>query len=376
MPHPLHLSASAIATFKACPTRFKFAYVDGLRPAVDTESQRVGTNWHAMHEAYHAAAQTGDENTRPADTAIYVALEQAYTNMPSHFDATAWAVEKEILRSSFLAYLDRWQEDAVETLATEVGFELPLNDPTTGEPLPVDQVVRVGKIDRIVRRAGFIGIADYKTTSEDIAPDSDYWSHLRLDTQINMYCLAARELDLSEFGVTDDEPVAGAFYDVWRKPTIRPSKLTQAETAKFCMDGEYCGATFTVANDGGAILVDGVRAEVEQGKKGFAIRETPAMYGARLRADIKEQPARYFARREIPRTDADIERFRAQLWVTYQAMIHSRDNDFWIENERSCRDPYPCAYLGWCTNGYKPAPGETPPGFRRLTHLTVNGETP
>jgi hypothetical protein len=41
-------------------------------------------------------------------------------------------------------------------------------------------------------------------------------------------------------------------------------------------------------------------------RKGFAIRETIGMFGARLLNDIYERPEFYFVRREIARTDAEI----------------------------------------------------------------------
>ena len=44
------LSASLINSFKACPTRCNAAYVLGIRTAEDTDSQRFGTNFHAILE--------------------------------------------------------------------------------------------------------------------------------------------------------------------------------------------------------------------------------------------------------------------------------------------------------------------------------------
>ncbi|KKM65941.1 hypothetical protein LCGC14_1486160, partial [marine sediment metagenome] len=46
----LILSASSISAFKGCPIRFRNAYVYGIRPIEDKESQRVGTNWHLLLE--------------------------------------------------------------------------------------------------------------------------------------------------------------------------------------------------------------------------------------------------------------------------------------------------------------------------------------
>src|SRR5690606_4813969 len=124
-----------------------------------------------------------------------------------------------------------------------------------------------------IRYDGKVHISDYKSTSKSLDPDSEFWDHLRLDSQLSMYVMAGQELAqagaLTQFGITPEEGVSGAFYDVWRKPTIKPSKLTQAETKELVETGKYLGSEFQVEHippteDAARIVkVNGVVAEVE-----------------------------------------------------------------------------------------------------------------
>lgn len=383
LPRCIHLSASSISAFKACPTRFRFGYVEGLRLNEDTESQRMGTNWHTMHEVYRDAQRTGtpkDEVTKtPFDVAMEV-LNNAYIAIPSGFDPTSWEVERTILATSFAGHCWLYQNDPVETLATEVPFRLPLHHPKTGLPLSGEDVLRVGKIDRIVRYSGRISIADYKSTSKSISADSDFWNHLSLDSQISMYAMATAEMAKSgmlvDLGIPVDADVAGAFYDVWEKPKIRPSKLTQGETKEFLNNGKYMDAEFIVSRDGDKILVNGRVAEYTPGaKEGTgAIRETPDMFGARLLLDIYTNPDKHFARREIARNAGHLRAFRSELYSIYQTMKQMRDTGHWFHNEHSCNATFRCAYTPICFHGVDVTNGQTPPGFKRIFQsLTVEG---
>lgn len=391
----LHLSATAVTAFKCCPTRFRYGYIEGLRQAEDTESQRIGTNWHALHEEYRNQRKAADHDQSFA--AALESLQSKYARVPDGFDAFDWEIERTILSVSFAAHCWYYQSDEAKTLACEVGFKLPLYHPRTMMPLPQSDVIRIGKIDRLVQYNGNVSIADYKSTSKPIAPDSEFWNHLHLDSQISMYVMAGKELAaaglLEEYGIPKGTPVAGAFYDVWHKPTIRPSKLTQAETKALMETGKYCGSDFkaeithewnevTTDEKGEEITishkrvsVDGMETPIDMGKKGFAIRETPAMFGARLLQDIVSRPEFYFARREIARTDKDVKRFRGQLYAIYQSMKAARDGGHWVENEHQCNATFRCPYTGICWHGVDVTNGHTPAGMKRIfADLTVGGE--
>ncbi|KKL54053.1 hypothetical protein LCGC14_2269250, partial [marine sediment metagenome] len=326
------------------------------------------------HEVYRNAeiAKAADPFTVAIDH-----LNEKYQQIPDNKTSEEWATERIILAASFTGYLWYYQnEEQVETLGTEISFELPLIHPKIGMSLPLDEVKILGKIDRLVRRQGTVQVRDYKSTGKSIAADSSFWGHLRLDTQISMYVMAATIL-------YPELQIAGAFYDVWHKPTIKPKALTQKDTKALVETGKYCGTEFTVWVEADDTAENGVRwvkvddrvAEIEHGKKGYAIRETPELYGARLLQDIYKRPEFYFARREIPRTAQDIKKFEKQLYNIYQSMKSMRDSGHWFENEHACEATFKCPYIPLCYPDVDITGGQTPPGYKRIFMDMTVGET-
>jgi hypothetical protein len=382
----IHLSASGIQSFKACPTRYKLRYVDRIRREEDTDSLRVGTNWHALHEIYQNVLTEGGDPL----AAVIDHLNEVYAVCPSFKTTEEWAVERTILLCSFILYLDYYSEDTLEYVANELPFNLPLATVLQSKEgpnkfwLPKEEVVRVGKIDHIVRRNGVVRPFERKSTVRDIDPNAEYWERLRKDTQVNMYALAFRDIlrdpSLAEEadGILDEfqgEVAGNTLYDVWRKPTTKPKMLTQAATAEFIETGEYCGGTFNVlhfeSSDSGpeTVKVDNDYVFSKPGaKSGIAIRENIDMYGARLMQEMSADPERYFQRREVARTTQEVDRFEEELYRIYQAMRMYEKHECWFENEGACKASYTCEYLDIC-NGcgslVAPTIEKLPLGFKR-----------
>jgi hypothetical protein len=409
------MSATCIQAFKACATRFRLGYVEGLRIAEQTEALRIGTNWHACLEI--AKLQPGQVCICFAESLDTLAdpkcpicggvgsvpdndplervtewLNHAYATVPVGTDPTAWAVERTILAYSVAGWL--WYFGAENhTIATEIPFDLPLRNPSSDRALP--HVRRVGKLDRLEREGNRVLLGEYKSTSSPIDSGSPYWGRLNIDSQISTYLAAVREMQLSDglvdHGIGPDDPlISGVLYNVWHKPAIRPKKLTQAETKKFLLDngtcGEYCGQKFITGWDAvnlaeGVPTVDGEPAEVTHGvtpkptKKNpnpdtpFAIRETPDMFGARLLQSIQEEPEKHFAQREIARTDEELRDFDWQMYHMYQTMRSMNKAGHWWMNENQCdaTGTFRCPYTSICHNRLDVYDGETtPPGFRRI----------
>ena len=380
-----HVSATSLQTYKACPVRYRIGYVEGIRLAEDPPPFRMGTSWHRGLEVLEMIAGTlvGDVEITE-ENRLEIAVTEAtavYQDIPAWADATEWAVEREIVANALAAY--HWlygTGSEYETVATELQFELPLVNPETGHPTP--NFVRVGKIDRIVRHKGTgrLMIQEYKSTSKSIDSGSTYWNRLRKDTQSKFYITAARDLKMERPGsqLPGFDDLSGLLHDVFHKPTIKPSKLTMAESAEFVKTGDYCGQKFVVGDDRGCtepmILVDGVRAEIEPGKKEgtFALRETPGMFGARLLQDMTQRPEFYFARREIAFTDAELEDFRYQVWALQKTIAEMTNSGHWYENEQQCEATFKCAYCNICYNNVAVFDGvTTPPGYKRLRAETA-----
>ena len=391
----IHLSASSIATFKACPYRYYYQYVLGLRPIVDTDAQRMGTNYHRIQEianmqpcgqcecmtAYHRDDPTITQDVEPKPDcvlcdgngilpddlmdAVTAHLNQAYAEIPLSKTEEEWEVEKIKLLYSLVGYQWYWQDDDYEGESLEQKFSLPLLSPISGRKLKAE--LR-GKIDRTFSAGDNRFIHEYKSTSASLDSDSTFWSHLTLDTQTRMYTYAARQLGLGACGV---------LYDVWHKPQIKPKKLTQGESKKFVENGEYCNEKFEIVEHGEYCTTDAEacflevndhKAEVEPGAKEgtFAIRETPEMYGARLLQDITTRPEFYFARREVVHNDDDIDAFTWELFNIYKSIQSmSNKNTFW-RNEHQCEATFKCDYIDWCYSNKVVGPDEVPDNFRKI----------
>ena len=522
-PNPIcyKMSASSIGAFKACPQRFRLAYREGLRPDGETEAQRVGTNWHALHEVYHnALTDSGCHDA--AQQAIVNHLDERYAEVPGWTTPQEWDLERQKLLTCFLAYQWYYQNDTITYISNELPFELPIHD-LDGKPLPLDKVCRVGKIDHLICWSNMVGVLERKSTTRDIDPSSQYWEKSQKDTQVSNYALAVKdlmnfpnpvsasiygdyfELPLSQDMVTivdekdrelieqyrwhawsgdnktyyaatniktDDGYVAkrmhqilmgdtvdnqhidhinrdsldnrrcnlrvttrsvnrlnsdtrgiswhkasekwvarimvggkskslgyfdnesdakqayeaakaailpetqhpvcfgNTLYDVWRRPSTKPKLLTQADTAEFQETKKYFGQEFDFEEVDGIInIVDGQEVESKIGKKGYAIRESNRMYAARLLDELTENPERYFQRKEIARTDAEIAQFRRELFNIYQAQRAFETADCWYENENQCRATFACQYIPICYGSGANAVcnGETTPdGFKRI----------
>ncbi len=395
----LILSASSIGAFKSCPIRFRNAYVYGIRKIEDSESQRVGTNWHLLLETASlvpgsdcplGSGKYGDNTTCPICegtgkvlddimTAVTRVLNKAYEGIEFN-DPEAKEVERVTLLHALAGYRWHYGDTLESVIATEQYFSLPLLNPQTGHPVP--DVFIKGRIDKLIELANGIAVKEHKSTSKSIDPDSTYWGHLNLDVQTTMYIYTARRmqyLKLMEDNGTfegSDTLVSTVKYDVYHKPTIRPKKLTQGDSKKFVANGMYCGAQFelcsrsktfrTEAGDAGFLFVGDTEAICEPGAKEgtFTIRETPDMYGARLLKDITERPEFYFRCIELTKTDAELKAFEQELYdIAQNMMFMIRSGRFW-HNEKQCEATFRCDYIEQCYNRVQVDQDHVPDGFK------------
>lgn len=384
MTQTINLSASSIACFKACPMKYYYQYILGLVPIEDTDSQRMGTNYHRIQEIASmepggicecVVNPVGEANPHcvlcsgtgqlPEDImdAVIAHLNQAYAVPPISKTVEEWETERIQLLYSLIGY--QWyyqnQDEQYQVEQLEQKFELPLYSPRSNRPL---QANLRGKIDRIFAAGNNRFVHEYKSTSKSIDPDSTYWNHLTLDTQTRMYTLAAQQ-----FG----QGMCGVLYDVWHKPKTSPKLLTQADSKKFVADGEYCGEKFevNVINRGiepREFRVNNITIEVKPGAKEgtFAIRETPEMYGARLLQDITENPEKHFARKELAYTQADIESFRNQLYNIYLSIKNMIKTNGWYQDETQCESKWKCSYIDFCYNNINLDEKSLPDGFKKI----------
>jgi hypothetical protein len=234
-------------------------------------------------------------------------------------------------------------------------------------------------LDKLIRQAdGTLAVMEHKSTSNDLSEKSSYWGHLKLDTQISLYVYAIQRMQtdgmLTHLKIMpDDPPIGDILFDVWRKPQIKPKKLSAADTLAF-IDGDdkgcYCGAMFEVFWDGNTLMVDDEEIGYERLKATKkkpvgdpVIHETPEMFGARVFDTIVEDTDRYFCRKPISRTPEEIERFELELFSIYQTIEQMTDYDSWYHNEQNCEATYKCDFIDVCYTGRGLDPKHPPVGF-------------
>ena len=147
-----------------------------MRPAQSSTALRFGSAWH---QAMEARWRGGDY-----DDALAAALPDGAT-----LDELQVATLASLLAGYFERFGDR--DELVKELAPEVEFRGRMQGSRSFEAS--------GRIDGLaVLRDGRLALIEHKTTSDSVAPDSDYWLSLRLNPQILQYVLVARVLGRSE----------------------------------------------------------------------------------------------------------------------------------------------------------------------------------
>ncbi len=315
------LTASRLRAYRKCARLEHLTYIDGWRPAVEPEALAFGSLWHTGLEAWWTALALHSE--MPLSDALAEIAGKAR-------DEYEQARVEELLRG----YHARWHDQPYEIVGVEEEFTALLLNPDTMAASRTWQLA--GKIDaRVIVRDGssYDGrhmIVEHKTTSEEIAPEADYWAKLQMDHQLSIYTIGSESLG---------QPPDGCIYDVLRKPMIKPLKATPVEAQKRTKDGRL------YAN----------QREAD---------ETPDEYRARLREAIEAEPDRYYQRRLIPRTESQVRDFLADAWQQGRVMHESHLAGRAPRNPDSCHlYNSRCPYWDICAAGLDPA--EHPDRFRR-----------
>lgn len=394
----IRLSATAIQDFEECKRRYLYRYIYGLRRDEDKDSRRIGEAWHGCHEIIRMVPQSkcpkclrrkevkddcylcGGVGRLPADMMESVTryINHVYQEVPENKTAEEWEVERITVLYSFSGYRWRYAVSEFENVASEVWFDNEIVNPTTKRAMQDAQVV--GKTDHILRhkKASLLYVGERKSTVRSI-DDADYWARLEMDVQITVYLYELRIAQLigklRKYGISEDDPlIHGIWYDVWHKPSIKPKALSQKDTKAFLESKTYFGEEFDavchIDIDGelvgkSPVTINRMPALIVPGKKGFAIRETPEMYGARLLQDISERPEFYFEQREIARDDEQLKAFERDLCRIVKAIRHYKNEDLWTPNCRSCSVPFYCDFRPLCMNHAEVGPNDVPEGYKK-----------
>lgn len=321
---------SSLGTFAACPRKYDLRYNLKLTrtDGEGSEALAVGSLWHLAHAA--AAKHPEDANL-------------PYTLIAQRAPSPLWA---EKLSRLFAAYKWYWEKsDRIKIIEPEhqFAFELP------------GWIRMRGSIDAVVEIDGRIGIMERKTTSDDLNAGSAYWDRLKLDRQVGIYALGT------------PTPPAFILYDVVRKPSIRPKSIPAKEVNRMRAEAQnqghalYYGESFTPDEVASAILQD---------------QETIRMYGARLTSEIGNEPDRYFGRREVVRTDGDLERLRYDIFD----LVETINRGVRYRNPDACDAFGTCEFFNLCHSNVDPQIGTDgriipPSGYaiRKHEHPELDG---
>lgn len=228
-------------------------------------------------------------------------------------------------RAMVTVYDELWRENwrGYQIVDVEREFAFPLLNPETeGTSRSFSEA---GKMDALLRRRsdGKLIVLEHKTTSDDVAPESNYWDRLRMDTQVSKYFLGAMQTG---------QDVGGVIYDVMGKPGQRQSQIPMRDEAgsKIVLD------------------VNGNRVRTKDGKKwretgdteaGYVVQarpETPGEFEARILEVLRENPFGFYAQKEISRLDSDILEYMSDAWQLSQQILYFRKQALWPRNPNAC----------------------------------------
>ncbi len=294
----LIVSYSSINTFKRCRQKWKYAYIEKLKPLVPPKARDLGKLIHACISSFytHGDIETAlDEykkevRTRPIfNEEVEVLIERAEK-------------AKNIVTRYFYIY---GKEDVLET---ELDFIFSLPTPK-GNP---SHTKVKGYIDRLQRdEDGRLWLVETKTTSR--IPDFD---RITLDEQISLYLLGALSLGLN---------VSGLIFDV--VVTRVPSKPKLLKSGRISFAGiitDYYTAVKTIEEEGKDL--SDYEEELEKLKKG----------------------SYYFKREKIYRNKEHLENIKRELYNTVRDMRNCyRDTSFIYRNPtQDCI--WDCSYRDLC----------------------------
>jgi hypothetical protein len=293
------ITHSLLKDFRACKKRYYFRYELQRVPLTESEPLFFGS---MMHELIEIWLKTGHDLE-----ACLLHIEELETG-----DLFLKAKLEVMIRG----YHEVYNKENYMAVEIEKEYRAPLVNPDT---MGTSKTFEIGgKLDAIYKdlTTQRILMKETKTTSDDVGIESDYWKKLLIDGQVSGYFLGAEALGYK---------VESCLYDVIRKPMIRPLKATPTENIKLKKDGTPYAGTRTAD-------------------------ETPDEFRARLEEDVAANLSKYFARKEVPRTEDDLRTYLQDVWDEAQTLLSKQNKQNFARNPEACITPFgTCPYWGVCS---------------------------
>jgi PD-(D/E)XK nuclease superfamily len=325
------LTASRMVCALQCLRKHYWAFEVGLQRKQSGLAQRIGSAWARALEARAKGASYED------------ALAAA---IPEGIDLDNYTLA--IIAALLAGYFRYYQKDTIAKMhpEEEFHFELGFGDFTAG-----------GKLDGLgtkKNRSSFI--LESKTTNDSIAPDAQYWMRLKFNMQILQYTDAA---------IRNGWEIQEVIYDVTRKPQIRPKEVKEIDKDQIPIVRDMQGNRVIKKNGEPKATADKAKGEFVNSHV-----ETPEEFSDRLLKDTIERPEFYFARREVPITETDLEQFRAQRFSIAHMILSARARQAecdppeaaWPRNVLESTCTY-CQYKSFCLQNHEIDLNNPPEGF-------------
>jgi RecB family exonuclease len=172
----IRLSFSRIDTYRTCPRRFRFSYVDRL-PTRPSPHLSFGTSIHGALESFHDRRLPGPPTEDELLGFLYEAWDsRGFEELPREEQVAYYRHAQQVLRR----YHARPWPEGRTTAATEAWFEMPV----------AYEAVVVGSIDRVdVDADGHLHVVDYKTNRKARSR-----TEVAGSLQLALYALACRHM--------------------------------------------------------------------------------------------------------------------------------------------------------------------------------------
>ena len=174
-------SPSKLSTYKECPRRYKFRYIDGLKRTGQTVEQFLGTCVHSAFEALYEGLQQGKTLSASETVAVFESQwAEGFAALEGKPDKDAWTnVGRQCVTNYYRQYAP-FEQDRTIAVERRIGFPVEV----AGETYKLE-----GFIDRLAisKTDEAFEIHDYKTAKTLPAQ-----SYVDQDWQLALYEIAVR----------------------------------------------------------------------------------------------------------------------------------------------------------------------------------------
>jgi len=298
------IRTSERSTFKRCPQKWYWTYVEQLKPIRVSNALWFGTAVHvALAEWYKRGKARGP---MPSETFVKSLDEDRSIIIADEDDQLKFTDAKELGVAMLDNYLDVYNKDPDwDVIATEMTFQVMIKH-------PAGFMIRyVGTWDGVYRdrRTGEIWLMEHKTASIiDTA-------HLPLDDQAGSYWAVAEEILRKKGSLKPGQHISGIMYNFLKKARKDDRDVNAEGFVTNKPQKKHYAAAFTAA--GVPVSEAEIRKMLIVELQSIADRNGIAVYG-----DIsKEQPAELLVREAVYRSHAErktqIDRIKAEARYMY-----------------------------------------------------------